>query len=158
MLLPINLKHNLKNKFNEKYVTYIEARCIIVNFLRKIFLMDSNSNNYQNNDRVELILVANDVKLNNDRAELILVPNDVELNNDRVELILVPNDVKLNNDRAELILVPNDVELNNDRVGLILVPNNVELNNDRVELILVSNDENWLRSYILWYFHLGKKL
>ena len=33
------------------------------------------------------------VELNNDRVEWILVPNDVELNNDRVELILVPNDV-----------------------------------------------------------------
>ena len=31
-------------------------------------------------NRVELILVPNDVKLNNDREELILVANDVELN------------------------------------------------------------------------------
>ena len=44
-------------------------------------------------------------ELNNDRMELILVPNDVELNNDRRELILVPNNVELNNDRMELILV-----------------------------------------------------
>ena len=53
-----------------------------------------------------------------DRMELILVPNDVELNNDRMELILVPNDVELNNDQVELILVPHDVELNNDRGGV----------------------------------------
>ena len=32
-------------------------------------------------------------ELNNDRMELILVPNNVELNNDRMELILVPHDV-----------------------------------------------------------------
>ena len=32
--------------------------------------------------------------LNNDRMELILVPNDVELNNDQMELILVPHDVE----------------------------------------------------------------
>ena len=40
---------------------------------------------------MELILV----ELNNDRVELILVPNDVELNNDRVELILVPHDGRI---------------------------------------------------------------
>ena len=34
---------------------------------------------------IELILVPN-VELNNDRVELILVPNDVELNSDRVGL------------------------------------------------------------------------
>ena len=39
-------------------------------------------------------------ELNNDRVELILVPNDVELNNDRVELVLVPIDVELNNDQG----------------------------------------------------------
>ena len=44
---------------------------------------------------VELILVPTRCRindggeLNNDRVELILVPNDVELNNDRMELILV---------------------------------------------------------------------
>ena len=48
-------------------------------------------------------------RLNNDRVELILVPNDVELNNDRLEMILVPKDVELNNDRLEMIVVPNDV-------------------------------------------------
>ena len=55
--------------------------------------MYSNSRNFRTNDRVELILVPNDVELNNDLVELILVPNDVGLNNDRVELILIPNDV-----------------------------------------------------------------
>ena len=39
------------------------------------------ANDELNYNRVELILVLNDVELNNDRAELILVPNDVELNN-----------------------------------------------------------------------------
>ena len=51
--------------------------------------------NFHNNDRMELILVSNDVELNNDRMELILVSNDVELNNDRMELILVPNEFPL---------------------------------------------------------------
>ena len=56
---------------------------------------------------MELILIRNDVELNNDRVELILVPNDVmnyidnvELNNDRVELILIRNDVELNVGRS----------------------------------------------------------
>ena len=56
-----------------------------------LFSMYSNHHNFLNNDRVEVILVPNDVELNNDRVELVLVPNDVELNNVRVELILVPN-------------------------------------------------------------------
>ena len=56
--------------------------------------MSSTSHNFQNNDRMELILVPNDVELNTDRMVLILVPNDVELNTDRMELILVPNDVE----------------------------------------------------------------
>ena len=63
-----------------------------------------------NNDRVELILVSNDVELTKDQVELILVPNDVELTKDQVELILVPNDVELTKDQVELILVPSDVE------------------------------------------------
>ena len=49
------------------------------------FSMYSNSHNFCNNDRVELMLVPNDVGLNNDRVELVLVPNHVGLNNDRVE-------------------------------------------------------------------------
>ena len=40
------------------------------------------------------------MELNNDRVELILVPNNVELNNDRVVLVLVSDDVELNNDRV----------------------------------------------------------
>ena len=44
-----------------------------------------------------MTLVKMNFELNNDRMELILVPNNVELN-DRMELILVPNDVELNND------------------------------------------------------------
>ena len=54
--------------------------------------MYSNSHNFRNNDRMELILIPNDAKLNIDRMELILVTNDEELNIDRMELILVTND------------------------------------------------------------------
>ena len=59
------------------------------------FPVYSNSYNFRTIDRMELILVPNDVELYNGRMELILVPNDVELYNGRMELILVPNDAEV---------------------------------------------------------------
>ena len=64
--------------------------------------MYSSNYNFHNNDRVELMLVPDDVALNNDRVELTLVPDDVELNNGRVELVLMPN--------MAYSMIPNDVE------------------------------------------------